>query len=106
MEALEQKFEKEMKESIHYLKSIEVENKDLKDKLRDLEERSRRDNLRFHGITEYENESRSEENLKDFLYQKLNIQKVETERVHRIGKPKNNGSRATVAKFSNYKFKQ
>ena len=45
MEALEQQFEKERKESINYVKSFEAENKDLKDKLRDLEDRSRRDNF-------------------------------------------------------------
>ena len=51
MEALEQQFEKERKESINYFKSIEAENNDLKDKLWDLEDRSRRDNLRFDGST-------------------------------------------------------
>ena len=40
MAALEQKFEKERKESINYLKSIDAENKDLSSKLRDLEDRS------------------------------------------------------------------
>ena len=39
MEALQQKFEKERKGSINYLKSIEAEIKDLKDKFRDLEDR-------------------------------------------------------------------
>ena len=33
VEALEQQFEKERKESINYFKSIEAENNDLKDKL-------------------------------------------------------------------------
>lgn len=41
MEALEQQFQKQRKQSINYVKSIEAENKDLKDKLRDLEDRSR-----------------------------------------------------------------
>ena len=54
MKALEQNFEKERKESIDCFKSIEVENKDLKHKLRDLEDSSRRDSLRFDGIREYE----------------------------------------------------
>ena len=57
MEALEQKFEKEIKESMNYIKSIETENKDPKDKLGDLKDWSQRDNLHFDGITEYENES-------------------------------------------------
>ena len=58
----------------HYEK-IEDENKRLKDKLRDLDYRSRRDNLRFNGVREYENESRNdaEEVLKDFLFQHLSL---------------------------------
>lgn len=40
MEALEQQFQKQRKQSINYVKSIEAENKDLKDKLRDLKDRS------------------------------------------------------------------
>ena len=51
VEVLEQQFEKERKESINYFKSIEAENNDLKDKLWDLKDRSRRDNLRFDGST-------------------------------------------------------
>ena len=37
--------------------------------------------------SENESWSDTEENLKDFLYQKLNIQRVGIDRVHRIGKP-------------------
>ena len=51
VEALEQQLEKERKESINYFKCIEAENNDLNDKLWDLEDRSRRDNLRFDGST-------------------------------------------------------
>ena len=40
----------------HYEK-IEDENKRLKDKLRDIGDQLRRDNLRFDGVREYENES-------------------------------------------------
>ena len=58
----------------HYEK-IEDENKRLKDKLRDLEDRSRRDNLRFDGVREYENESwnDTEEVLKDFLFKHVGL---------------------------------
>lgn len=59
MEALEQQFQKQRKQSINYVKSIEAENKDLKDKLRDLEDKSQRDSLHFDGLTEHENESQS-----------------------------------------------
>ena len=40
----------------HYEK-IEDENERLKDKLRDLEDRSPKDNLCFDGVREYENKS-------------------------------------------------
>ena len=48
--------------------------------IRDLERRSQQDNLRFDGIAKYENESwcDTEENLKDLLYQRLNIQWILT----------------------------
>ena len=57
MKALQQKSEEERKERIIYIKSNETENINPKNKLRDPERRSQRDNLRFDGITEYENES-------------------------------------------------
>ena len=56
MKALEQNFEKERKKNVHYFKSIETENKDLKGKLWDFKIRSQQDNLRFDGMVEYENE--------------------------------------------------
>ena len=60
----------------HYEK-IEDENKMLKDKLRNLKDRSRRDNLRFNGIREYENESWNyTEVLKDFLFENLGLQNI------------------------------
>ena len=75
MKALQQKSEEERKQNISY-ESVETENINLKDKLRDLERRSQQDNLRFDGIAKYENESwcDTEENLKDLLYQRLNMQ--------------------------------
>ena len=60
----------------HYEK-IEDENKMLKDKLRNLKDRSRRDNLRFDGIREYENGSSNyTEVLKDFLFENLGLQNI------------------------------
>ena len=58
----------------HYEK-IEDGNKRLKGKLRDLKDRSRRENLCFDGVGEYENESwnDSEEVLKDFLFEHLSL---------------------------------
>ena len=82
MKALEQNFEKERKKNVHYFKSIETENKDLKGKLWDFKIRSQQDNLRFDGMVKYENESwtDNEKNVDDFLFQRLNIEWEQNER--------------------------
>ena len=54
---LEERFEQENNENIENLKLTEIKNGNIKKQLRDLEDRSRRDNLHFHDITEYENKS-------------------------------------------------
>ena len=56
MKALELKFKKERKQNVHYFKSIEAENNDLKGKLWDFRNRSRQGNLRFDGMVEYEDD--------------------------------------------------
>ena len=73
----------------HYEKT-EYENKRLKDEIRDLKDRSRRDNLRFDGVREYENETwnDTEEVLKDFLFKHLGSRNVKIERAHRTGERK------------------
>ena len=52
----EERFQKEKKENIGILKLIEIEFGNIKKKLPDLEDRSRRENLHFDDITECENE--------------------------------------------------
>ena len=54
MKTLELKFKKERKQNVHYFKSIEAENNDLKGKLWDFRNRSRQGSLRFDGMVEYE----------------------------------------------------
>ena len=91
----------------HYEK-IEHESKRLKDKLRDLKDRSRRDNLRFDGVIEYENESwnDTEEVLKDFLFEHLGLENIKIEHAHRTGEKREDTSRTIVAKFGSYKTKE
>ena len=91
----------------HYEK-IGDGNKRLKGKLRDLKDRSRRDNLRFDGVGEYENElwNVTEEVLKDFLFEHLSLRNIKSERAHRTGERKEDTSRTIVAKFSSYKTKE
>ena len=75
---------------MEHCEKIEDENKRLKDKLRDLEDTSRRDNLRFDSVKEYENESQNamEEILQDFLFEHLGLQNIKIERGHRTGEKK------------------
>ena len=78
---------------------IEDGNKRLKGKLRDLKDRSSRDNLRFDGVGEYENESwnDTEEFLKDFLFEHLSLRNIKSKRAHRTGERKEDTSRTIVA---------
>ncbi|XP_047132537.1 uncharacterized protein LOC124811236 [Hydra vulgaris] len=81
----------------------------IKDKLAELEDRSRRNNLRFNGIQESENETseESEKNIHELLNSRLGINNnIIIERAHRTGKLDYGGkmkNRTIVVKFLNYK---
>ena len=68
----------------------------------------RRENLRFHGIPEKKDEDDTQEVLVNFMKAELGIQdadKIEFQRVHRIGKPRSNSSgkpRQIIAQFLCY----
>jgi regulator of replication initiation timing len=81
-------------------------------KLYDIEDRSRRNNLRMVGLTEDNGEDwdRTEAKVKEFIKTKLGIEKCEIERAHRTGSKKYkdgkpNDQRPIVVKFLNYKDK-
>ena len=84
--------------------AIEIENK-----LVDLEDRSKRNNLRINGIKEVKNETweEFEERVNCFLEEKLDIDTSEIwiERAHRVGEKKTGQERQIVAKFNSYKNK-
>ena len=65
------------------IEKLKKDKDDNNNKLRILEERSRRDNLRFDGIEEWEEESwaDTEQNI-------LGIQNVKINRVHHVGDKK------------------
>ena len=69
---------------------------------------SRRDNLRFDGIEEWEDESwtDTEENLKLQIKETLGIVNIEFERAHRVGDKNQSSCRTIVAKLSKYKTKE
>ena len=76
-------------------------------KLVDLEDRSKRNNLRFERIKEHQNElwEDYENKIYDLLENKLDmdIENVVIERAHRTGEKNKNKSRPIVAQFSFYK---
>ena len=90
------------------IEKLKKDNDDNNNKLRILEDRSRRDNLRFDGIEEWEEESwtDTEQNLKDTLSDISGIQNVKIERAHRVGDKKRSSCRTIVAKLSSFKMKE
>lgn len=87
----------------------------LKEKLRVLEDRNRRNNLRVDGLKENENETweETEEKVHSLLRDKLQLQdSIVIERAHRMGKKSNkegeNGgkTRTIIFKLLNYKDKE
>ena len=103
--------EKEIKLRSKFEEKDENEKRLVK-KISELEDRNRRNNLRFENINEEKDETweKSEVKLKKILKDKLGIENVEIERAHRTGprvdiegKKKN---RTIVAKFLNYKDRE
>ena len=78
-------------------------------KLIELEDRSRRNNLRIDGIAEDQNESwhECEEKVLEVIKEKLEIQDpIEIDRCHRMGKHKRNRPRTIIFKLNKFKDKQ
>jgi ribA/ribD-fused uncharacterized protein len=100
-EAMNKAFESEQK-----VETLQEENKLLKERIIQLESQSHRSNLLFDGIAETPNETweTSEEKIKDFLKNKLDIHvNIDFERVHRTGFAGSRKPRTIMAKFSWFK---
>ena len=80
---------------------------DIENKLVELEDRSRRNNLRINGIKEGKNETweECEERVICFPDEKLDIDTSEIwiERAHRVGEKKNGQERQTLVQFNSHK---
>lgn len=92
------------------VKNLETEC-GLLDKLDDLENRSRRNNICFDAIPESDKETwaQTEEKIKEVISSKLKIKTkgIVIERAHRIGKKKRaDKPRTAIARFLNHKDKQ
>ena len=119
LEFTQNKFDEELaivKSNIKKVKSDMKEiTEDLLDsdkvssKLIELEDRSRRNNLRIDGIAEDQNESwhECEEKVLEVIKGKLEIQDpIEIDRCHRMGKHKRNRPRTIIFKLNKFKDKQ
>ena len=74
---------------------------------RDLEDTSRRDNLRIDGIAEVGNETweQTEEILQNLFKEKLQLENISVERAHRVGNKEKNNKRTIVVKLASFKDK-
>ena len=93
------------------VKEVKVQIEDLGNKLDDLENRSRRNNLCFEGILKSPNETwqESESKIKHLISN--HMPQVGTnfviERAHRVGRPRSDSKpRKIVARFLNYKDRE
>ena len=100
-----QKNKKELKE----IRDIEPGYvQEIRKKVVDLEDRSRRQNLRVDGIKESDNESWEDcqKKVQEMFRTKLNLEEtIEIDRAHRSGKRKDNRARTIVLKLKNYEDK-
>ena len=111
-EVFEKKFEKvdgnlskqKHKEDINELWE---DNDQLCERLRDLEDTSRRDNLRIDGIAEVGNETweQTEEILQNLFEEKLQLESISVEIAHRVGNKEKNNKRTIVVKLASFKDK-
>ena len=93
------------------IKLIEQKHQQLEEKISELEDRSRRNNLRFSGFTEKaegaETWEESENLIREFIERNLEIESkdITIERANRTGSRINGKKRAIIVKFLNYKDK-
>ncbi|XP_060552691.1 uncharacterized protein LOC132713969 [Ruditapes philippinarum] len=87
--------------------SLETDNMQLNNKVNDLEARSLRDNLLFHGFNESPDEN-CEALIQNFIKHDLGIdqKEINIERAHRIGTNKGKGIRPVVVKFLEWKDRE
>ena len=84
----------------------------VRNELIDLEDRSRRNNLRIDGISESRNETWQEcaEEIQKVFNERLGVKNVQIERTHRSKRSKSNSnsenSRTIVRKLLNYNQKE
>ncbi|XP_040077975.1 uncharacterized protein LOC115316835 [Ixodes scapularis] len=92
------------------MQSVIKDNQRLHERLNDIEDRSRRSNIIFHGIEDSTSESWEQSKVKilDRLSTSLSLQVSDecVERAHRLGSYAVGGCRPLIVKFSSFKTKQ
>ena len=81
------------------------DNDQLCERLRDLEDRSRCDNLSIDGIAEVENETweQTEEILQNLFKEKLQLESISVERALRVGNKEKNNKQTIAVKLARLK---
>ncbi len=106
---------KELHEKVDTLTDLihkqNAERVELKHKVIDLEDRSRRDNLVIDGLSDSQGESKNdcESKARTFMQKTMkihNAQKLCLGRVHRLGQYRPNKTRPTIIKFDLYKQRE
>ena len=85
---------KSIKKTVDEIHNSQVDSDFAYDKLIDLEDRSRRNNLRIYGISESKQETwqKCEEKVDEVFCEKLGLDNIHIERVHRVKRGKNDKS--------------
>ena len=75
----------------------------VKNKLMDLQDKSTRNNLRMHGVTETNDDTceKCEEHVEQVFSEKLGLKNISVERVHRLKRRKSDKSQKTCTIISN-----
>ena len=119
LEFTEQDIDKKLVQVANELKDLKTDVKaietdllnadEVSDKLVELEDPSRRNNLQIGGIEESPDETwgTCENKIKDVIKEKLDIETdVELDRCHRMGKKRGNRPRTLICRFTKFKDKQ
>ena len=102
----------DLSDRVDEIYDYQLDPEDVTNKLFDLKDRSRRNNLRIDGIPESRNETweECEEEIQKVFNEKLGVKDVHIERAHRSKRSKSNSNngepRTIVCKLLNYKQKK
>ncbi len=102
---LAEKNSRRLDELLRRVNFLEEENKLLKNKQVDTENRDKQSNLVFHGIAESVEDLEAEFHRLCVHYLKLS-ERLRIERIHRVGSPNKDRPRTVVVKFLSYKDRE